>query len=236
MNFMSRSFLRAIWMVVLSCVLAGAAAAAAPQSISAQHAIKDDDGDPIANFTLTAPLAAQLAKLPGQIAVGNPQGDVTLVQFYDLNCPYCRLAAVDVDKLLQSDKKLKLVFVPYAVLSVQSVQGALIEMGASKELTPEQFVEFHRRVYANRGTIDGPRVLAAAAEMGIDPKRLAAASNTESTLDILRESATVGGQAGLAATPAYIIGGVAILGHPGLKPLQRVIQAMRDCGKVVCAR
>jgi protein-disulfide isomerase len=221
------------WTAVFALLISIAAAAAA-QFGSAQFALKDDDGDPIANFSLSADLSARLAKLPGQIAVGNLRGDVTLLQFYDLNCPYCREAAADVDALVRTDPKLKLVFVPYAVLSLQSVQGALVEIAAAKELTPEKYLEFHRRVYTGRGLIDGARVLAAAQELGLDAQKLAGAANTEGTLEILKENANFGTAAKLTATPAYVINGVAILGHPGLKPLQGVIKSVRACGKVVC--
>lgn len=179
-------------------------------------------------------LSARLAKLPGQIAVGNPKGDVTLLQFYDLNCPFCREAAADVDALVRADKKLKLVFVPYAVLSVQSAQGALVELAAGEMLTPERYLEFHRRIYAGRGLIDAPRVLAAAEAIGLDRQELAEAANTESMLGILKQNAVFGSEAKLIATPAYIINGVAILGHPGLKSLQNVIRSVRTCSKVVC--
>jgi protein-disulfide isomerase len=226
---MSRIFCGLVFAI---CLFATGAPAA--QFGDAQHAIKDDDGDPVANFDLSADLLARLAKLPAQVPVGNLQGDVTLVQFYDLNCPYCRLAAADVDTLVKDDNKLKLVFVPYPVLSVQSVQGALIETGAAKMLTPEQYIEFHRRVYASRGVIDGPKVLAAAAGMGLDSNKLAGLSNTEAMLNLLRANADFGTAANLAATPAYVIGGAVILGHPGLKPLQAAVRSMRSCGKVVC--
>lgn len=214
-------------------VLCLGSAVAQPMS-SAQYAIKDDDGERVANFDLGPGLADRLAKLPAQMPVGNLQGDVTLIQFYDLNCPYCREAARDVDALVREDKKLKLVLVPYAVLSVQSVQGALIEVGASKSLTPEQYLDFHKQLYAGRGLIDGPRALAVAGEFGLDKEKVAAVSNTETTLDMLRANADFGTAAKLGVTPAYVIGGVAILGHPGLKPLQAVVAAMRACGKVVC--
>jgi protein-disulfide isomerase len=221
---------RAAWVAVALFMLAAPASA----QISAQHAIKDDDGAPMANFDLAAGLDARLAKLPGQVAVGNLQGDVTLYQFYDLNCPYCREAAADVDALVRTDPKLKLVLVPYAVLSVPSVQGALIEVGASKSMTPAQYLDFHKRIYSGRGLIDGPRVLAAAGEFGLDKQQLAAVSNTEATLNVLRENADFGTEAKLGVTPAYVVGGVVILGHPGLKPLQTVIKSMRACGKVAC--
>jgi len=206
----------------------------AVQADAGRYSIKTDDGDVVANFDLNAPLLARLEKLPGEVAVGNLRGDVTLWQFYDLNCPYCRAAAADVDALVHADDKLKLVLVPYAVLSVQSVRGAMVEIAAAKLLTPDQFLDFHRRIYANRGVIDGPKVLAVAKDMGLDPQKLAASANTQATLDILRDSATFGGDAGLAATPAYVIDGVAIVGHPGLKALQGVIRSVRACGKVAC--
>jgi protein-disulfide isomerase len=135
---------------------------------------------------------------------------------------------------VRADKNLKLVFVPYAVLSVQSVQGALIELGAARFASPQQFLDFHRRIYAGRGLIDGPRTLAAAKETGLDPQKVAASGNTEATLNVLRATANFGTEAKLVATPAYVIGNVAILGHPGRKALEKAIAAMRTCGKVAC--
>jgi protein-disulfide isomerase len=218
---------------ILALLLCAGVAFAA-QFGDAQYPIKADDGEPMANFDLGAALSARLEKLPGKIAVGNVQGDVTLMQFYDLNCPFCREAAADVAALVGNDKKLKLVFVPYPVLSVASVQGALVELEAAKLLTPEQYLQFHRRIYAERGLINVPRVLAAARDFGLDEQKLSAAAMTEANLAILKEGDNFGKAAKLIATPSYVIGGVAILGHPGLQPLQDMVKAVRACGKVVC--
>src|SRR6476469_2276392 len=91
----------------------------------AQFPIKADDGDPISNHALSAGEMKQVAGLPGLVDVSG-NGDVTLYQFYDLNCPFCREAAADVDDLIRTDPALRLVFVPYPVLSVQSVAGARV--------------------------------------------------------------------------------------------------------------
>jgi protein-disulfide isomerase len=218
--------------IVALCLLAAPVFAQHPGT--AEFQIRDSDGELNTNFSLPPAFGMKLAALQAQVPVGNAKGDVTLYQFYDLNCPYCREAAQDVDALVRADPKLKLVLVPYPVLSVASVQGALIEVGASKSMTPAQYLDFHKRVYAGRGLIDGPRVLVAAGEFGLDREKLAAVSNTEATLNVLRANADFGTEAKLGVTPAYIIGGVVILGHPGLKPLQTVIKSMRACGKVVC--
>ena len=63
--------------------------AAAQQFGKAQFQIKADDGDLMANHALTAAQMAEVAKLPGLVNVGDPNGDVALYQFYDLNCPFC---------------------------------------------------------------------------------------------------------------------------------------------------
>src|SRR5262245_41367672 len=112
--------------------------AGAQQFGRAQFPIKADDGDLISNFTLAPEQIAQLAALPGAVSVGGKIGDVTLYQFYDLNCPFCREAAQDVDDLVTSDPALRLVFVPYPVLSAQSIEGARVEL-AVRQIAPQRF-------------------------------------------------------------------------------------------------
>ena len=109
---------------IVDCVLCGLGAAAAAQFGASQYPIKADDGEAIANFALSADMSARLAKLPGQVAVGNLQGDVTLLQFYDLNCPYCREAAADVDALVRADKQTQ--------TGVRALRGVVGGLGARR--------------------------------------------------------------------------------------------------------
>jgi protein-disulfide isomerase len=220
----------ALAFMLLSLPLAARAAQFGP----AQYPIKADDGELITNFNLTAEQVAQVARLPGMVAVGDPKGDVTLYQFYDLNCPFCHEASADVDDLIKSDAKLRLVFVPYPVLSAQSVEGARVEHGVRELASPQVFLEFHRKIYAVRGTIDGARALAAAQALGLDQKKIIEIGNAPRITEVLKAHAIVGSNLKLMATPAYVVQSVAILGHPGLAPLRKVIAAVRACKKVVC--
>jgi protein-disulfide isomerase len=219
--------------VLAVALLALSLAAHAQQFGPAQFPIKDDDGDPIANHALSPDQIAKLAQLPGAVSVGGQIGDVTLYQFYDLNCPFCREAAADVDELIKTDAALRLVFVPYPVLSAQSVEGARVEL-ALRRIAPQAFLDFHRRIYAGRGLIDGARALATARELGVDPDKIVAIANTQAVTDAMVAHAKIGSDLKLMATPAYVIQGVAILGHPGIEPLRKVIAAVRACKKVVC--
>lgn len=198
-----------------------------------QFSIKADDGEPISNRTLDASEVAQVEKLPGLVDATSAKGDVTLYQFYDLNCPYCRAAAADVDKLINTDPALRLVFVPYPVLSVQSVEGSRVEL-AVRELAPQRFLEFHRKVYAGRGVIDGARALAVTDAMGLDRKKIIDIANTQRVTDTMVTHSKVGAALNLMATPSYVVQGVALVGHPGLEPLRNIIASVRRCKAVVC--
>jgi protein-disulfide isomerase len=207
--------------------------AEAQQFGPAQFPIKDDDGDPISNHALSAGQMKQVAGLPGLVEVSG-KGDVTLYQFYDLNCPFCREAAADVDELIRTDQALRLVFVPYPVLSVQSVAGARVELALRELGTPKQFLEFHRKIYAGRGVIDGERALAVVQAMGFDRQKIIDAANAQRVTATMTAHAKLGTALKLMATPAYVVAGVAILGHPGLEPLRKVIASVRRCKAVVC--
>jgi protein-disulfide isomerase len=222
---------RVLSIVMLLC---GLAVAQAQQFGSAEFAIKDDDGDPIANHSLTAEQMAKLARLPGLVDVGDAIDDVTLYEFYDLNCPFCREAAADVDQLIRTDRALRVVFVPYPVLSAASVEGARVELAGRELASPTKFLEFPRKIYAGRGIIDGARALAVTREMSLDQNKIIEIANAQRVTDTMTKHAKVGAALKLVATPAYVIQGVAILGHPGLEPLRKVIAAVRTCKKVVC--
>ena len=96
-------------------------------------------------------------------------------------------------------------------------------------LTPEKYLDFHRRYTLAAASSMRARVLAAAEVIGLDRQELAEAANTEGMLAVLKQNADFGSDAKLIATPAYVVNGVAILGHPGLKSLQGVIRSVRSC-------
>src|SRR5665213_2737453 len=102
-------------------------AASAPLAYGGQFPIEADDGTVIANHAVTAELESQNEKLPGVVVVGNVKGKVTLTEFYDLNCPYCRKASTDIADLVRGNPELRLVLVPFPVLGIASIQGTRVE-------------------------------------------------------------------------------------------------------------
>jgi protein-disulfide isomerase len=191
-----------------------------------------DDGQRVPNHSVK--LIGPIDQLPGVVTVGNPNGKTTLVEFYDLNCPFCRIASADIADMVDLDRDLKLVLVPFPVLGIPSIMASRVELAVAKLGTPQQFYAFHRKVYAQRGTTDGARALAIAKGLGFDVKALTKVADGDDVTEMMKDHVRLGDSLGLAATPAFIIDGVAILGYPGRYRLQAIVDAASTCGKVVC--
>jgi protein-disulfide isomerase len=191
-------------------------------------------GARIANHRVPAEIATQIDDLPGAIIAGNPQGDVTLAEFYDHNCSFCRRAAADVAALAESDANLRVVLVVIPQLSVGSVQAAKVELAVQLIAGDARAFEFHRRVFATRGEIDGPKALGVVAAMGLDRARIEEAADNPALSDILRGHVRLANALNLGATPAYVMQNVAMLGHPGRAPLADMIASVRRCDRLTC--
>ncbi len=105
----------------------------------------------------------------------------------------------------------------------------------AKSIPPEKFYQFHRALYAGRGTIDGQRALAlATGEFGLDAQKVVDAANDDAITETMKSHLRFADKFGLNATPAYLIHDVAIQGHPGRKTLQSVVASVRKCAKAMC--
>ena len=219
--------------LILACIGDAAAQQRDRSALSvSEYPLLGDEGQRVPNHAVKLP--GPIERLPGVVTAANPNGKTPLVEFYDLNCPFCRIASVDIGDMVETDADLKLVLVPYPVLGIASIQASRIELAVEKPGTPTQFYTFHRRVYAERGTTDGLRALAIARSLGFNEHALTKLGDSDAITQTMKNLVGLGDSLGLAATPSFIVGGVAILGYPGRDTLQAVVDAVGACGKVVC--
>jgi protein-disulfide isomerase len=197
-----------------------------------EYPLVGDEGQRLPNHTIK--LLGPIDKLPGVVVVGNAKGTETITEFYDLNCPYCRAAASDIGAMLDRDPQLRLVLVPYPVLGIASIGAGRVELAVAKLGAPQKFYAFHRKVYSQRGTTDGARALEIARGLGFDARRLVALGDSDEITATMKDLVSLGSTLGLIATPSFIVGNVAILGYPGPRELQAIVNAAATCGKVVC--
>jgi protein-disulfide isomerase len=170
-----------------------------------------------------------------QVVLGNPNGDVTMVEFFDYNCGYCKRAMADMLDLLKNDPKLKIILKEFPVLGPGSVEAAKVAAAVRmQDKTGKKYLDFHQKLLGGRGQADKTRALAVAKEVGFDMKRIEADMEGDEAKASLEESLKLGETLGLNGTPSYIVGSDVVVGAVGLEALRGKVATAR-CGKAVCS-
>jgi protein-disulfide isomerase len=204
------------------------------QSAEAWYRLEGDDGRPLANMRLPVELTLELEELRGIIWLGAESRAQEAVELYDYNCPYCRRAAADLPALLKEVPGLRLGLLNNPILSPQSAQAAKVEIAVLKLKGAAAAYDFHRRLFARRGTIDGRKALDTAQAMGLDRGSVEANADSEDVRAALRDQMRLAASLGAAATPSYVIAGAGLYGYPGPQSLRRILTAVEQCGEVSC--
>ena len=176
----------------------------------------------------------KIVNSPNQAVVGNPSGDVTLVEFFDYNCGYCKQSLNSIAKLIEGDPKLRVVLKDFPVLGPDSVEAAQVATAARMQLDSQKFWDFHRKLLATRGHIGKQQALAAAKEVGADMARIEKDMSSAETKAALKEVASLADELRFDGTPAWVIGKEAIIGGLPYAQLKAKVDNMRKCGKTVC--
>ncbi|MDQ0469380.1 DsbA family protein [Labrys wisconsinensis] len=171
---------------------------------------------------------------PQNAVLGNPKGDVTLVEFFDYNCGYCKRALPDMLGLINDDKKLKVVLKDYPILSPGSIEAASVAIAVKKQIQGDKFLEFHKELLASRGQVGKDRALEVAKDVGIDMKKLQADMAEQGVRTAIGENLRLGDTLGVSGTPSYILAGEVVSGAIGYDALKAKIDAVRQCGKTLC--
>lgn len=168
-----------------------------------------------------------------QMVLGNPQGPITLVEFFDYNCGYCKRAVSDMMALIEANPDLRIVMKEFPILSEGSVEAARISV-AIKDTAPQSFMQFHQELFSRPGQATGEKALEIARDLGLDTAALQAAAQQGSVTQNLQEVQQLAQMLGISGTPSYVIGAELIPGAAGYDALQEKVTAMRECGAATC--
>jgi protein-disulfide isomerase len=156
---------------------------------------------------------------------GNPQGDVTLVEFFDYNCPYCRQVAPAVSEAAAADGQLRIVYKEFPILGPNSVFAAKAALAAHRQ---ERYVAFHQALMQVRGTVNEDAVLAAAAKVGLDIERLRTDMQDAELQAAIDRNLALAAALRINGTPGFVIGDETLRGAAELKTLQALIRKARE--------
>jgi protein-disulfide isomerase len=170
---------------------------------------------------------------PEHIVLGNPNGDVTLVEMFDYNCGYCRQALPDMATLLAEDPNLKVVLKEFPILSKESVDAARVAVLVGKSNI--DYWAFHQALFSSRGQVTGESALVQAQTLGLNRVKLELEMNSAPVAKAIQKSYDIAKALNITGTPTYIIGNEIIPGAIGIDELRSRIANMRACGKTSCA-
>lgn len=162
---------------------------------------------------------------PNAPVIGNPDGDVTVVEFFDYNCPYCKRAAPVLETLLADDPNIRVVFREWPILGDGSVFAARAALAARKQ---EKYEAFHWELMTLRGRAEEASVLAAAEKVGLDLDALRADMNAPDIEDHINESMRLAELLGFTGTPSFVIGDALVPGFVPNDELERLVGAARE--------
>jgi protein-disulfide isomerase len=178
--------------------------------------------------------ATLLFNSPRHVVLGNPQGDVTLVEFFDYNCGYCKRALSDLVNLIKEDPKLRVVLKEFPVLGHGSVEAAQVALAAQmQDRSAKKYFDFHQKLLGQRGRADKARALAVAKEVGYDVARIERDMGSDSVRAAINESMKLAEALGLNGTPTYVVGDEVVVGAVGHDALKQKVSWAR-CGQVSC--
>jgi protein-disulfide isomerase len=163
-----------------------------------------------------------------QVVLGNPAGKVTMVEFFDYNCAFCKRALTDMMDLLKTDTDLKFVLKEFPVLGEGSVEAARVAVAARmQDTTGKKYIEFHQKLLSGRGPADKARALAVAKDVGFDMARLEKDMGSDEVKKTIDENMKLADALGVNGTPSYVVGSELVVGAVGIDELRDKIKAER---------
>ena len=218
----------------LALTIFGGATTLRTSGALAQNALtlRGDDGKPVPNLRIPSELSA--LSLPGLTWAGSEKADVTLIEFFDYNCTWCRKAMTDLDALLKRDPNVRLGLANYAVFGIGSIQAAKVQQAVLKVAGPARTYDYHRAMFSRRGTNDGATAMAVVKSLGLDTKAVEDAANGADVTQVMTKQAKLAEAIGFNATPSFALNGFGVLGYPGAKSMAAMLDAVRKCEKPAC--
>lgn len=161
---------------------------------------------------------------PQSPIAGNPKGDVTLVEFFDYRCPYCKQVEPSLEKLIGEDRQLKFVFKEFPVLGPDSEVAARVALAAKKQ---GKYDAFHRTMMNTAGHVDEGVIFKVAAAAGLDVDRARQDMRSPEVDKELKSNLDLGKSLDLDGTPSFIVGDTIVPGAISANDLRQLIADTR---------
>ena len=163
---------------------------------------------------------SDLYENPDDFIIGNPEGDITIVEFFDYNCGYCKRALADLNAVISKNPNVRVVLKDYPILNENSYELSQLSIAAGFQ---GKYFEYHTELLNKPGRVSYQTAINIARDIGLDIKKLEEDFKSQEVNDIIANNKVLGYSLAVSGTPSYFIGGVNIRGAAGYETLQEVV-------------
>lgn len=168
--------------------------------------------------------AAEIFNNAADPVLGNPAGDVTVVEFFDYRCPYCKRVTDSLTSLIDSDANLRVVFKEFPILGPDSLVAARVALAAHKQ---GKYREVHEALMAHKGSFEKDALIEVAASVGADPAKLATDMEDPAIMTQIQANDALAAKLGITGTPGFIFGRQLVPGAIPLDEMKKLVAAAR---------
>jgi len=154
--------------------------------------------------------------------VGNPQGKVTIVEFYDYNCGFCKRAMEDMWAVTKADPDVRFVLKEFPILGPDSQKASVVSMAFHK-MMPEKYGEFHNALLGGQGRATEEAAIKAALSLGADEAKLRENMKDPTILEAFSSTYELANKLAITGTPSYVVGNEVVFGALGREVLMQKI-------------
>ena len=188
---------------------------------------KQQQAEAEARKTTLESSADAIFRSPHDFVAGNPKGDVTMVEFFDYNCGWCKKGFPEVMSLIEQDKNLRVVLKEFPIFGGDSDYAAMAAIAAKKQ---NKYWELHKAMFSHEGKVTKEVVDELAKEKGLDLAKLKADMESPEVRQVIADNHALGQSLSINGTPAFIIDTNVTPGYLPAADLKAAIDAVRAGG------
>jgi protein-disulfide isomerase len=161
------------------------------------------------------------------VSLGNPDGDVVIVEFMDYRCGYCRRAHPEVADLIELDGNIRVIVKEFPILGEASVLASRFAIATRIALGDAAYVTIHNALMEMRGDVSQPALMALADDVGLDAAAIMAAITDPLVDQVIAYNHALGQQLAISGTPSFVFGDQMVRGYVPLDGMQDIVAAVR---------
>ncbi|PWK62239.1 DsbA family protein [Roseicyclus mahoneyensis] len=162
------------------------------------------------------------------VSFGNPEGDITIVEFMDYRCGYCRRAHPEVADLVEFDGNIRVIVKEFPILGEQSVLASRFAIATRIALGDEAYVSVHDALMEMRGDVTEPALQVLAADLGLDGAAIMGAINDPLVMQTIEYNHALAQRMAISGTPSFVFGDQLVRGYVPIDGMQQIVAMLRE--------